>query len=73
METAGLDGFMEALVNKQYWAIRETNSRTTEKAEKPGKAGSGEVKWGWGGGGGDRQQSGERLHLHQGVKACRSE
>ena len=46
METAGLDGFTEALGNKQYWANRETNSRTTEKAEKPGKAGSGELKSG---------------------------
>ena len=49
METAGLDVFMEALGNKQYWANRETNSRTTEKAEKPGKAGSGKLKWGGGG------------------------
>lgn len=44
-----MDVFMEALGNKQYWANRETNSRTTEKAEKPGKAGSGKLKWGVGG------------------------
>lgn len=40
-----MDGFTEALGNEQYWSARETNSRTTEKAEKPGKAGSGELKW----------------------------
>lgn len=40
-----MDGFTEALDNKQYWSARETNSRTAGKAEKPGKAGSGELKW----------------------------
>lgn len=59
-ETVGLDGFMEALRSERCCADGESNSRTAEKAEKPGKAGERRTEVG----GRARQQPREGLHQY---------
>ena len=59
-ETVGLDGFREALRSERCCAAGESNGRTAEKAEKPGKAG----EWRTEVGGGARQQPREGPHQH---------